>query len=364
MSERTSVSGGLSALVSRPLHSFQNDLDPESIAMRLICFAAVAFTLSATVYAQNNKKAFLNEDEAGPDFQVQGEYQGFVGEGDQALKVGLQVIADGDGKFRSVAFLGGLPGDGWDGDSTKRIPGKGQTEGDTTVLKSDNPEHTARAEIRDSVMTVYSGDNVKVAELQKVIRKSPTLGEQPPKGAVVLFDGTNADQWTPANKLTDDGLLMQGVTSKQKFQSYKMHMEFRLSFMPYARGQGRSNSGFYNQGRYEVQILDSFGLEGKHNECGGIYTIEDPAVNMCFPPLSWQSYDIEYHAATFDDAGKKKDHAWMTVKHNGVVVHERTKLDHSTTASPLKEGPEPGPIFFQDHGNPVRFRNVWVQPID
>ena len=232
------------------------------------------------------------------------------------------------------------------------------------MLKSDNPEHKGRAEIKDAVLTLYTGENVRVAELQKVVRKSPTLGAKPPEGAVVLFDGSNADEWNPKGKLSDDKLLMQGVTSKRKFQSYNMHMEFRLSFMPYARGQGRSNSGFYNQGRYEVQILDSFGLEGKHNECGGIYTIEPPSVNMCFPPLSWQTYDIEYHAAKYDDAGKKTKQAWMTVKHNGIVVHEKTELDHATTAHPTKEGPEPGPIFFQDHGNPVRFRNIWVQPID
>ncbi|MEQ9409439.1 MAG: DUF1080 domain-containing protein [Fuerstiella sp.] len=331
--------------------------------MRTVLLTIVTVALTASLPAQDNKKAFLDPIEAGRDFDIQGEYAGTVGEGDNAVRVGIQVIADGDGKFRSVGFVGGLPGDGWDGSPEKRIPGSGQMEGDVCILKADNPDSDGRAEIKEGNLTLYTGDNVRIAEFNKVRRQSPTLGKTPPEGAVVLFDGSNADQFKDG-RMSEDKLLMEGCTSHRKFQSYQLHMEFMLSFMPYARGQGRSNSGVYNQGRYEVQILDSFGLEGKHNECGGIYTIEDPYVNMCFPPLSWQTYDIEYHAATFDDAGKKTADAWMTVRHNGVVVHEKTKLDHSTTASPLKEGPEPGPIFLQNHGNPVRFRNIWVLPID
>jgi hypothetical protein len=129
--------------------------------------------------------------------------------------------------------------------------------------------------------------------------------------------------------------------------------------MPHARGQARGNSGIYLQGRYEVQMLDSFGLVGEHNECGGIYTIAKPKVNMCYPPLTWQTYDIDYTAAEYDGAKKSKN-ARVTVKHNGVTIHDNIELTHATTASPLKEGPEPGPVYLQDHGNPVRYRNIWV----
>jgi hypothetical protein len=139
-----------------------------------------------------------------------------------------------------------------------------------------------------------------------------------------------------------------------------MHLEFLLSYMPSARGQGRANSGCYAQGRYEVQILDSFGLTGEHNECGGIYSIKKPDVNMCFPPLSWQTYDIDFTAAKFDDAGKKTADAKMTVRHNGVVIHDNVSAPKTTTAAPLGEGKEPGPIYLQDHGNPIRFRNIWI----
>jgi hypothetical protein len=113
------------------------------------------------------------------------------------------------------------------------------------------------------------------------------------------------------------------------------------------------------QGRYEVQVLDSFGLEGKNNECGGIYVIADPIVNMCLPPLSWQTYDIDFTAAKYDDAGKKTANARMTVKHNGVVIHDNVDLKDGNPGAD-KEGPAANGLYLQDHGNPVVFRNIWV----
>ncbi len=113
--------------------------------------------------------------------------------------------------------------------------------------------------------------------------------------------------------MTDDGLLIAGATSKQKFGDCQLHVEFLLPFMPASRGQARGNSGCYLQGRYEVQMLDSFGLAGEDNECGGIYGIRAPDTNMCFPPLSWQTYDIDYTAAKYED-GKKVKNATITVR--------------------------------------------------
>ena len=236
-------------------------------------------------------------------------------------------------------------------------------EGDVCVLTPSNPDHAAHGEIKDGNLTMFNKDKVQVAECVKVYRRSPTLGMKAPEGAVVLFDGTTADHFQNG-RMSADNLLMEGVTSQQKFGSYKLHLEFLLSYMPYARGQGRANSGLYHQGRYEVQILDSFGLDGKDNECGGIYKIAAPQVNMCFPPLSWQTYDAEFHAAEYDGDGKKSKNAWVTVKHNNVLIHEKQELPHGTTAAPVNEGPEDGPLFLQNHGNPIRFRNIWVQPID
>ena len=129
--------------------------------------------------------------------------------------------------------------------------------------------------LKEGVLTVKNADGAEIGSLKKTVRKSSTLGRKPPEGAVVLFDGTSADHFKDG-RISKDGLLMEGATSHQKFQDFTLHVEFLLSYMPAARGQGRSNSGVYMQGRYEVQVLDSFGLAGKHNECGGIYEVKDP----------------------------------------------------------------------------------------
>ncbi len=129
--------------------------------------------------------------------------------------------------------------------------------------------------------------------------------------------------------------------------------------MPYARGQGRGNSGMYIQGRYECQILDSFGLEGKNNECGGIYSISEPIVNMALPPLSWQTYDVEFTAARYTAAGDKIKNARVTIHHNGVVIHKDLELPNGTPGK-YPEGPGNGPLYLQGHGNPVVFKNVWA----
>jgi hypothetical protein len=231
------------------------------------------------------------------------------------------------------------------------------------ILHLDGEAGAGRATIHDGMATVYSSDGTQLGTLKKVTRKSPTLGKRPPAGAVVLFDGSTAENFVDG-KLSDDGLLKQGAMSKRRFGSYRLHMEFLLSYMPYARGQGRANSGCYHQGRYEVQILDSFGLKGENNECGGIYTIAAPKINMCFPPLSWQTYDVEFHEADYDDTGKKIRDAWITVVHNGVKVHDHQELAYATRAHPVDEGPDDGPIYLQDHNNPIRFRNIWVAPIE
>jgi hypothetical protein len=141
---------------------------------------------------------------------------------------------------------------------------------------------------------------------------------------------------------------------------FQMHLEFRTPYMPQARGQGRGNSGVYIQQRYEVQILDSFGLDGVDNECSGLYKQTAPAVNMCLPPLAWQTYDIWFTAARFSANGKSKvANARITVLHNGVPVHSNREVTNKTGGGKV-EGPEDFPINLQDHGNPVTFRNIWL----
>lgn len=327
--------------------------------MRVHLIVLLALLTTSTL-ADEQKKAWLTAEDAGEDFQVQGEYVGSIDFDGNTFDFGLQVIARGDGDFDSVGYAGGLPGDGWIGTAETKFPGSGKSK--DGVCKLTGADGQGSVEIRgDRAVLSIQGD--EVGTLERIERKSPTLGAKAPEGAVVLLDGTTADHFE-GGRLSDRGFLKEGAMSKQKFGSYRLHMEFLLSYMPYARGQGRANSGCYHQGRYEVQILDSFGLKGDDHECGGIYSIASPAVNMCFPPLSWQTYDVEFHEASFDDSGSKTANAWMTVRHNGVVIHERQELGHATRASPLQEGPEDGPIYLQDHGNPIRFRNIWVSPIE
>jgi hypothetical protein len=113
------------------------------------------------------------------------------------------------------------------------------------------------------------------------------------------------------------------------------------------------------QDRYEVQVLDSFGLKGESNECGGIYSQVKPRLNMCYPPLQWQTYDIDFTPAQYDADGKKTKNAIATVKQNGVIIHENQEIK-GPTGGGQKETPEPGPIQLQGHGNPVFYRNVWI----
>lgn len=299
---------------------------------------------------------FTDPATAGPDFQMQGEYTGQIRADDgQLIDFGAQIIALGEGKFQGVGYRGGLPGAGWD--QSERILADGQRKGEAVVFETAAGQ---RAELRDGVIQVIDADGSVLGTLKRVERRSPTLGAKPPVGAVVLFDGTSAENFK-GGRTTPDGLLMEGATSNQTFQSFALHLEFSTPFMPAARGQGRGNSGFYAQGRYEVQILDSFGLEGRNNECGGIYGVAAPRVNMCLPPLAWQTYDVEFTAAQYE-GGQKVKNARMTVRHNGVLIHDNVEVPHATTAAPVPEGPEPGPIFLQNHGCPVRFRNIWVVP--
>lgn len=314
--------------------------------------AAAWLWAGVAIAADGPSQAALSPADADKDFQYQGEYVGEITVDGSTAKYGVQIIALGNGKFRGVGYPGGLPGDGFLGG--EKIEVNGELKVDAVEFDHDN----VHSEVKNGVITV-TVDGQEAAKFTKVDRKSPTLGMKPPAGAKVLFDGTSADAFENG-KVDPNGLLIQGVTSKDKFQSATLHLEFLLSYMPTATGQGRANSGCYLQGRYEVQILDSFGLEGKNNECGGIYSIRDPQVNMCYPPLSWQTYDIDFTAAKYDADGKKTADAKMTVRHNGEIIHRDVPLPKTTTAAPVKEGPEPGPLYLQDHGNPIRFRNIWI----
>jgi hypothetical protein len=335
--------------VSRPSGAFHMML-PRALIVSLACL----FALCACSLAADKGKAYTNAAEAGPDFQIQGEYLGEFPKDGGKMKAGMHIIALGEGKFHAVGHMGGLPGEGSTGKDFKGHETDGELKDGVVIL----PMGANTGTIKDGVITVRDSGGTELFTLKKVERKSPTLGMKPPEGAMVLFDGSTVEHFN-GGKMTEDKLLMVGVTSKQKFRDFTLHLEFRLPFMPDARGQGRANSGVYLQDRYECQILDSFGLKGLNNECGGFYSLRDPDYNMCYPPLSWQTYDIDFTAARFDDSGKKIKNAVVTVRHNGVAIHKEYELPGPTPGG-KPETAEPGPLQLQNHGNPVHFRNIWV----
>jgi hypothetical protein len=290
------------------------------------------------------------------DFTIQGEYRSAEG----GAAMGAQVVALGDGRFDVYILDGGLPGAGWEPGKSRTLL-KGERKDGKVGFADDAGKTTASLE--NGVLDLSTADGAK-HKLTRIERLSPTLAAKPPEGAVVLFDGTSADQWING-KVENGYLIATGCTSKREFGDYKLHLEFRTPYMPQARGQQRGNSGIYHSGRWETQILDSFGLDGKDNECGGIYSVSKPRLNMCLPPLAWQTYDVDFTAAKFDASGKRIAWPRITVRLNGVLVHEDLELPKDfTTAAPINKPlatPE-GPVFLQNHNNPVVFRNIWIVP--
>ena len=302
------------------------------------------------------------------DFAIQGEYVGELPFADGKKKIGAQVIAKGLGEFDVKFYPGGLPGDGWnpkfgDKGNPTNSPnlGKAKREGEKVVLSS-LPDNKPAGSIADGSLHITNPDNPAISgSLKKVNRTSKTMGAKPPEGALVLFAGEGDEKNWNGGKivtLSDGKYLNVGVKSKEKFGAFTAHVEFRLPWMPNSTGQGRGNSGVYFQDRYECQVLDSFGLNGENNECGGIYTQHKPSVNMCLPPLVWQTYDIEFVPAQFAD-GKKTKNGRATVYHNGVKIHDDIEFPKECPGG-AKEDATPGPFQFQNHGDPVVYRNVWA----
>jgi hypothetical protein len=323
--------------------------------LRHFAFGCISWLVlaGAALAAEGGLPTYTDPQSAGPDFQTQGEYAGEIETNGENRKVGAQVIALGEGKFRAVLYHGGLPGEGWKkGDQKVSVDGK--SEGGVTSFVGKNHQ----GQIKDGQLIVSDLSGKEEGVLKKVERKSPTLGAKPPEGAVVLFDGTGSERFA-GGKMTPDGWLEVGTKSKQEFGSCKLHIEFRTPFMPTAQGQARGNSGVYLHDCYEFQVLDSFGLDGKNNECGGLYSMEEPKLNMCYPPLSWQTYDFDFTAPRFDAEGKKTANTRVTLRHNGVVIYDDLEIPKLTPGGRSKEAPT-GPLMLQNHGNPVVFRNIWI----
>jgi hypothetical protein len=200
-----------------------------------------------------------------------------------------------------------------------------------------------------------------------VIDPGPPGG--PPSDAIVLFDGTDLSQFERGDQWEiQDGYAIarkNGVRTKQSFGDCQLHLEFATPAEVSGRGQGRGNSGVYLMDRYEVQILDSFENQTYFDgQCGAIYKQQPPTVNASRKPGEWQTYDILFTAPRFNENGEVESPAYITVLHNGVVIHNHFELQGSTSyTEPPKYSrhPEKQPFSIQFHGNPVRFRNIWVR---
>lgn len=194
-------------------------------------------------------------------------------------------------------------------------------------------------------------------------------GTERPADAVVLFDGKDTSHWEPVGKTmwaVEDGVLVDNandIQTKDKFKDYQLHLEFNEPVLgPEFKGQDRGNSGVYQQGRYELQVLDSYNNETyPMGVCGAVYQVKAPSKNMAKPPGEWQTYDITFHAAKFD-GDKKVKNAFITVYWNGELVQDNTEIPHSTGGG-AKEEDTPGPIRLQWHHHHVKFRNIWIAPM-
>ena len=204
-----------------------------------------------------------------------------------------------------------------------------------------------------------------------VVDPGPAADEpaSPPSDAIVLFGGANLDAWEDGDRWQVAGGVATAahgaITTKQAFGDCQLHVEFATPAKVEGQGQGRGNSGIYLMGRYEVQVLDSHDNPTYFDgQCGSIYKQQPPIVNVSRQPGQWQTYDILFTAPRFLDDGTLKSPGFVTVLHNGVVVQNHFELQGSTSyTEPPKYArhAEREPISIQFHGNPVRFRNLWIR---
>lgn len=348
---------------------------------RHLVFASLLTTMSTLSAAEGASPDWTNVAPA--DLEIMGDYEGNYLNAPKGhyfhinKPVAAQIMNVSDGQY-AIRFTQQL-----DARADPYFEGTAKVEGEAIVF--DDKGWSGKA-TKDGLTGIAShgGKQVKF-ELKRVERMSPTLGAKPPAGAIVLFDGKNFDQWKHGDgrpvtwRLLENGIMEVpnpkskedrerriggDIQTKQSFGDCRIHLEFRYPVEPGKAGQGRGNSGFFFQGDYEVQILNSYGLHGYWNECGALYKLSPPKVNAARPPLQWQTYDVEYTASVWKD-GKKVSPPRITVRHNGVLIHDNQEIPHGTAHAFETRFKEPtgfGPIRLQDHGNAIQFRNIWIVP--
>ena len=193
-----------------------------------------------------------------------------------------------------------------------------------------------------------------------------------PENAVRIFNNQDVSNWTQrngdvANWAVEDGVMSVNkgdIMTQERFTDFFLHLEFMTPDMPDATGQAKGNSGVFLQGRYEIQVLDSYGIEmpGK-GDCGAIYDQYAPLINACKPPLEWQTYDVCFRSARVGENGEVLEKTRLTVFQNGIVIQNNVELPGVTVLAVDEQVGDLGPILLQDHGNDVKYRNIWVLPL-
>jgi len=335
----------------------------------LVVLLVSILSATSSIYASPADENLIRESreamESADPFM--GDWQGiFTQKNKKTSPLVAQVIALGKGRYHATLLAE------FDKRTTTVATLEGLTSGSTVRFMGWGDVSCYRGPDWDGVIQggkftgSVPGREGGAFELRKVVRISPTLGEKPPASAVVLFDGTNFDQWEalirlgrgklatvqpgPVKwKIVNDAMeATRGggtISTKKKFGAFQLHLEFRTPFVPEAREQARGNSGVLFHG-LEIQVLDTYGLEGRSKEGGAIYARLAPLVNMCAPPMQWQTYDVTIHAP------KKDENARLTVLQNGVKIHD--EIDVGRTIS------QPDSLKLQDHGNPLQYRNIWL----
>ena len=327
----------------------------------------------------------------GVELTLQGEYVGKDGE----KSVGAQVVARGEKSFHALVLEGGLPGDGWD-DGRYGLLESGVLSGGRAEFRSPTDEGVSAVLDENGLMLKRSG---RQTLLKRRERKSATLGQQPPAGAIVLFGGAtpNMDAFEERKDIEGmtvptmfEGHMLAGAVTKRRFRDYQLHVEFMTGWEPQNIPWRRADAGIYMLSRYEVAIGDSFGFDfdlsgatspqrGKLLDekstsskfpvakntnaprvCGSVFTYPSKVPNSCLPPLVWQTLDIDFTAPRFDADGKKTSKAVLSVKLNGHQTVDKQEVNGPTPHG--FKGPETpdGPIWFEAFGRRVLYRNIWV----
>jgi hypothetical protein len=335
-------------------------------AIAIVALASRLWLSATAAHAAGAGKADIVRPGEEPDDGIQGLYVGtFTAAGESTARpTEARVLGEGGGNFRALLTAG-------EGDKTVPFELSGKLDGGKVALTGKVGTYDVTGKIADRKLTAEAKGGGKYV-LTYTVSKSPTEGQKSPAGAIILLaysphKAPSLAEWANNSwEALADGSMVKGggdIRTKRGLGDMQLHLEFRCPYLPTKHGQERGNSGVYLMDRYEVQVLDSFGLVPQDNECGGIYKVATPKVNASYPPDVWQTYDITFRAPRFDAQGKKVKNAAVTVVQNGLTIHENVEIPGPTGGAVGGPEAKEAPLRLQDHGNPVRFRNIWALPL-